>query len=116
MTADRPLDMAATALAAFVALVLARAALHKAGDPARFEGVLADYRLAPEAALPGLRRAIPLAEAACALAMVLPASRAAGGLASAVLLLVYAAAMGINLARGRREIDCGCGGPPEPLG
>jgi hypothetical protein len=116
MTLDRPLEMAAAALAAFVALVLARAALHKAADLVRFEGVLADYRLAPEAALPALRWAIPLAEAACALALAIPASRAAGGLAAAGLLLAYAAAMGINLARGRREIDCGCGGAPEPLG
>lgn len=116
MAPDRSLEMAAAALAAFVALLLARAALHKAADPVRFEGVLADYRLAPEAALPILRGAIPLAEATCALALVLPASRSAGGLAASGLLLIYAAAMGINLARGRRDIDCGCGGAPERLG
>lgn len=116
MVPARPLEMAVAALAAFIALVLVRAALHKAADPVRFEGVLADYRLAPDFALPWLVRGIPLAEAACALALAIPASRAAGGLAAGGLLLVYAAAMGINLVRGRREIDCGCGGPPEPLG
>ena len=108
--------MAATALATFVALVLARAALHKIADPGRFEGVLADYRLAPEATLPWLRRGIPLVEAGCALALVVPGSRTLGGVAAAGLLLAYALAMAVNLVRGRREIDCGCGGAPEPLG
>ena len=37
------------------------------------------------------------------------------GLASAALLATYAAAVGINLARGRRSIDCGCGGTPRPI-
>ncbi len=27
------------------------------------------------------------------------------------MLLVYAAAVGVNLRRGRRHIDCGCAGP-----
>lgn len=116
MPLDRPLEMTAAATAAFVALVLARAAVHKAADPARFEGVLADYRLAPESVLPGLKMAIPLTEAACALALAIPVSRAAGAAAAAGLLLAYSVAMGVNLARGRREIDCGCGGAPEPLG
>ena len=35
MPLDRPLEMTAAATAAFVALVLARAAVHKAADPAR---------------------------------------------------------------------------------
>jgi hypothetical protein len=34
-----------------------------------------------------------------------------------VLLVVYAASMSVNLARGRRYIDCGCAGPAarQPL-
>ena len=31
--------------------------------------------------------------------------------AAALLLALYAGAIGVNLARGRRDIDCGCGGP-----
>ena len=33
----------------------------------------------------------------------------------AALLLAYAAVMAINLVRGRRFIDCGCGGAAQPL-
>ena len=29
------------------------------------------------------------------------------------LLLTYAIAIAINLARGRRDLDCGCAGPNE---
>jgi hypothetical protein len=42
---------------------------------------------------------------------LLPASAAAACLAGALLLALYGAAIGINLVRGRRAIDCGCGGP-----
>jgi hypothetical protein len=31
------------------------------------------------------------------------------------LILLYAAAMAVNLLRGRRQIDCGCGGEVHPL-
>jgi hypothetical protein len=34
-----------------------------------------------------------------------------GALVAALLLLVYALAIAINLARGRRDLDCGCAGP-----
>jgi hypothetical protein len=30
-----------------------------------------------------------------------------------VLLLTYAAAIAVNLERGRRDLACGCGGPDE---
>ena len=33
----------------------------------------------------------------------------------AAMLLAYAGAMTINLVRGRRFIDCGCGGATQPL-
>ena len=36
-------------------------------------------------------------------------------LAAAVLLTVYSCAIAINLLRGRRDLDCGCGGPPQRL-
>jgi hypothetical protein len=32
---------------------------------------------------------------------------------SAALLLLYAAAIGVNLHRGRHDLSCGCGGPDE---
>src|SRR5207253_528566 len=51
------------------------------------------------------------AEAAAAGALLVPGTRATGLVSAATLLLVYGAAVAINLARGRRDIDCGCAGP-----
>lgn len=91
-----------------LAIVLALAALHKLRDRATFQGQLGGYDLLPEGLIHPASRAIPLIELAVALFLVARSEHAALG---AVLLFVtYGAAMTINLARGRREIDCGCGG------
>ncbi len=45
------------------------------------------------------------------LALVVPATRTTALLGSGLLLGFYACAMALNLARGRRHIDCGCMGP-----
>ena len=101
--------------AAFVALILLRAALHKAADQEGFEGVLADYGLIPEAALKPLRAIVPVLELAAAVALCIGPVRAAGVALASGLLLIYAAAMTAALRQGRTQIDCGCGGPPSPL-
>lgn len=93
------------------ALLFATAALHKLRSREAFTATLRDYRLLPGALVP-----------AAALALVFTEFFVAGGLlASALrgvvlwpvvgaiaLLLLYAAAISINLVRGRRELDCGC--------
>jgi len=82
-----------------LALLFFVAAGHKLQDLGRFRATLAEYRLLPA----GL---VPLAAA-----LVVPSARAAGLVSAATLLVVYGAAVAINLARGRRHIDCGCAGP-----
>lgn len=114
MAGDPTLLLAATA-SAFVALLMLRAALDKAADGVRFEGVLADYDLVPDAALRPLRIAVPVLELLAAGALSFGVTRMAGAGLAGVLLLSYACAMGLNLTRGRSEIDCGCGGPAQPL-
>lgn len=73
-----------------------------------FEGVLADYRLLPEFLVRPVARALPVLELAAGLLVLLPPTRPAGGALAAGLLLIFALAMAVNLARGRTEIDCGC--------
>lgn len=102
--------------AAFVALLMLRAALHKAADTGRFEGVLADYDLAPDWALTPLRMILPALEITAAAALCLAPFQAVGAALAGALLLIYGAAMASALAKGRTEIDCGCGGPALPLG
>ncbi|MGV8839764.1 MAG: MauE/DoxX family redox-associated membrane protein [Bauldia sp.] len=106
--------LAATA-AAFTALVFARAAWHKLADFAGFTGFVADYRLLPEARVRAAAAALIAAEVAIPLLLLVPATQAAGAVLAILLLGLYALAMGINLARGRTQIECGCGGAPTLL-
>jgi hypothetical protein len=102
-------------LAAALAVLWGHAALVKLRDLDRLEGVVADYRLLPAALARAASRVLPVLELAVAAGLVLAATRPAAALASAALLATSAAAVGINLARGRRSIDCGCGGTPRPI-
>jgi hypothetical protein len=92
-----------------LALLLAGAALAKLRDPGGFARALAGYRMLPAAALAPAARALPALELALAAGLLVLPGR--GAPASAALFALYAAAIAWNLARGRRHIDCGCGGP-----
>ena len=98
-----------------LALVFARAALHKLRDPQGFALSFAGYRLLPETWVGPFARGVPLVECGVALALLL-GSRI-GVPAALALLGAYTLAIGLNLARGRRDIDCGCAGPAggQPL-
>jgi hypothetical protein len=101
--------------AAFLAVLFARAALHKASDRAHMQGLVADYALFPEqAAAPAVIALIAL-ESLCPLMLAIPALTQSGATLACALLLLYALAMAINLLRGRREIDCGCGGESQHI-
>jgi hypothetical protein len=128
VTAPAPLALdpaVAAALRAGLALLFAAAALHKARDPRAFRDALAAYRVLPPAAAGAAAAAVVAAELAAAALLVaaLPGAgdgawlRRAGGLLAAALLAVYGAAIAANLARGRRDLDCGCLGPAgrQPL-
>jgi hypothetical protein len=106
-----------TTLRAALALLFLGAALHKLRAPAEFRATLAEYQLLPRRATGAMALAIASAELATAGALVLPALRAVSPFAPFILLGSYSAAIGVNLVRGRREIDCGCSGPAlrQPL-
>ena len=94
-----------------LALLFFVAAGHKLRDLGRFRATLAEYRLVPAGLVPLAAALVVGAEAAAAGALLVPGARAAGLVSAASLLVVYGAAVAINLARGRRDIDCGCAGP-----
>jgi hypothetical protein len=106
-----PIFIIASALA--IAVLLASAATHKLRAPARFAKQLADYQLLPDALVRPAARVIPLLELAIAFALLVPVSRSWAALTAAGLIALYASAIGINLWRGRRDIDCGCAGPDQ---
>ena len=98
-------------LRAALALLFFVAAGHKLRDLGRFRATLGEYRLVPDRFAAPAAALLVAAEAAAAGALLVPGARAAGLLAAAALLFVYGAAIAINLARGRWDIDCGCAGP-----
>ena len=102
-------------LVGVLALVMFAAAWHKFADIEAFSGALAAYGLLPEAFVPLAARLLPAIETAIGAGILLPATRAAILAALAGLMVIYALAIGINLVRGRRNIDCGCGGPAHSL-
>lgn len=109
MSALLPSALAITggAAATGVGLVFLTAALAKLRSRALFPGVVANYRLLPEALVAPVAITLPLIELGIGLALV-----AGFGLAAApaiAMLLAFAAAMAINIGRGRAHIDCGCG-------
>jgi len=73
-----------------------------------FVGVVANYRLAPEALAPLIAWVIIILELLVAISLATGLAPVAGAALALSLLAAFAVAMAINLARGRREIDCGC--------
>ena len=102
-------------LSASLALLFFTAAKHKLNSSGRFRAQLAAYELVPSAILPGLARAIPVAEMAVFFLILLPMTRPWAGVLAAGLLASYTVAIAINLLRGRDDIDCGCGGQSQVL-
>jgi Methylamine utilisation protein MauE len=102
--------VAASAVAGCIALMLFSAAWHKFSEPDIFAGALDAYRLLPSAGVMPVARLLPFVEAALGIIVLIPATRIFGLVAFTWLIAIYAIAIAINLARGRRQIDCGCGG------
>ena len=108
----------AVVLRGALALLFVVAALHKLRDRDAFRATLDAYALLPSALTAPLARAVPLVELVAALLLVVPRAAAVGASIAVLLLSVYALAMGVNLLRGRRDLDCGCMGPGahSPIG
>ena len=91
-----------------VALLFAVAGIDKLRHRDLLPGVIANYRLLPQALVAPVAMLLPTGELVVAAGLVLGFAPLAP-LAAIALLLVFAAAMAINIGRGRRHIDCGCG-------
>ena len=98
-----------------LALVLFAAAWHKLSEREGFTGALEAYKLLPTRAVLPVARLLPLIEIALGIGVLVPLTRQAALPTLALLLLAYAVAIGINLLRGRSQIDCGCGGEAHAL-
>lgn len=101
-----------------LALLFGAAALHKARDLPAFRAILADYRLVPAPSVPLVAGFLIALEGTLGVTLPLPLWHGLTAWAAISLLALYTGAIAMNLFRGRRHIDCGCGGPALrlPLG
>jgi hypothetical protein len=93
-----------------LALVFALSAWAKFRDLPAFVGVVSNYRVLPERLSVPIAHAVPIVEAAVAAGLLAESTRAIAGGWAIALLVLFSLAMGVNLLRGRTEIDCGCFG------
>ncbi len=89
------------------------ASIHKLQNLGEFEKTLINYRLLPDNLVRTFVYSIPITELLCGIALLTPVGAPVAALFAAALLLVYIFAIAINLFRGRRTIDCGCGGSEQ---
>jgi len=94
-----------------LAALFAVAATHKLRDLETFGETLRAYQILGSGWVAPAGAALVLAELGVAIALVLSPDVRMGAAGAAVLLGLYSFGIGINLARGRRDIDCGCLGP-----
>lgn len=78
-----------------------------------FNKAVASYGLLPASLVGPVARWLPKVELVCAVALLMGLFVQGVSLALGVLLVVFAGAVAVNLARGR-EIDCGCYGLSTP--
>jgi Methylamine utilisation protein MauE len=97
-------------LALSLAALFGAAAFGKLRALREWPGVVRNYRLLPERLAAAAAAVLPLAEVFTAAALLWTPTRPAGAIAAAALLLLFAAAIGVNIRRGRTHIDCGCFG------
>jgi len=95
-------------LAAFLAVLLAASAAHKALAFARTRQAIREFARIPDfAAAPALVASIAGELLAAALLFV-PAYRVLGALLASLILTVYLALIVRSLVSGRSDVDCGC--------
>ena len=93
------------------AVFFAWAAFLKGSHIRAFTAVLGHYHLLPKVMTPIAAHLVLLCEATIAVLLLLAPTRALAAIMGAGLCLLYSLAIGINLKRGRRDLDCGCLGP-----
>lgn len=106
-----------TSAALALSVIFASAASHKIRHPSWFRRQVREYELIPRFMVPTAALALPVTELAVATGLLWSTSRPYAGVLAFSLISLYALAIAINLARGRKDIDCGCSGPAmrQPL-
>ncbi|WP_321939642.1 MauE/DoxX family redox-associated membrane protein [Paraburkholderia sp. J8-2] len=104
---DPVVSTVALATTSIITLALAIPKVMRQSD---LRQAVAGFQLLPHVLVAPFALALPIAEVAATLACLVPATRSLGAAALAALFVLFAFALGINVARGRTNIDCGCNG------
>jgi Methylamine utilisation protein MauE len=91
------------------ALLFASAGVRKLQDLVRFTEIFAAYRVLPAPLAQRLAWLIPCLEFTIAAGLLWEPGRRLGVASAIAVLITYGAGLGVNLLRGRRDLDCGCG-------
>jgi Methylamine utilisation protein MauE len=94
-------------LAGFVLLAAGAA---KIAHPAQLELIIKNYRLVPDAVARAAAHVLPWLEAGTGVWLVSQQHSVVAAAAAASLFMLFAAAIAVNLLRGRSNISCGCFG------
>jgi Methylamine utilisation protein MauE len=105
---DPTLRWSAIVAAATIFVTSAGAKLY---DLAAFRAATANFRILPHWLEIPFAWMIPVIEGSAAVGLLMPAYCTFSAVALSILLGSFTAAVGLNLWRGRTEIDCGCFGP-----
>lgn len=97
-------------LAAALSILLLVGAWQKLRDPVVFGAALENYGLLPTTWVPAVAFVLPATEGMGGLLLLLRETATLGGIVALSVLLLATGAVIVNLVRGRRDIDCGCGG------
>lgn len=93
-----------------LAVLFAASAAHKLDALGEWPGVVRNYRVLPRTLALPAAGILLIAGGLTAAALVWPVTRRIGACGAAVQLVLFGAAMAVNLRRGRSSIDCGCFG------
>ena len=100
--------MLARVISVFLALIFLAAAWHKLQHSLEFSGVVRNFKILPEWAVPAVSSLLPVVELITGLGLFAGYMLSLMTTIAFILLAVFAVAIAINLLRGRSEIDCGC--------
>ncbi|MDM0111445.1 MauE/DoxX family redox-associated membrane protein [Variovorax sp. J22R133] len=98
------------AAAGTMACIFLLGAMAKLWDIPLFMALMENYGLLPRWLLKPVAWLLPLCEATAGVLLLPVGTRFAGACLALVLLAIVSGAVAINLVRGQRRIDCGCGG------
>ena len=92
----------------FLGLFFLAAAFHKARGQQAFLAAVRGYKLLPQMLLGPAAAVLLVSEFTVGVLLLLPGFALVASLGSVAVLALYFMAIAANLARGRRNIDCGC--------